>query len=143
MRTLCKTYLLWTLCASAFAGPLDEAKAQAHLKAIAAGDLAAVMRDYSEDAYMDWIGGPLDGRYRGKAAIAGVWQKFFAANAGQPRTATLSSLKAHAHSKGTSLEVTADYAGITPVKVWQVFTYRDGNLSTEIWQITPVTQAAP
>ena len=141
MPNVLKICLLCVLCAQALAGPLDEAKAQAHLKAIAAADFEAVMRDYSEDAYMDWIGGPLDGRYRGKAAIAEVWKKFFAANAGQARTAKFGPLKAYANSKGTSLEVVGDYGGVTPVKAWQVFSYREGNLNTEIWQITPVSPA--
>ena len=34
----------------AVAGPLDEAKAKAHLDAVAAGDLEALMRDYADDA---------------------------------------------------------------------------------------------
>jgi hypothetical protein len=32
------------------------------------------MRDYADDAYLEWVGGPLDGRYRGKAEIRAVWQ---------------------------------------------------------------------
>ena len=128
---------------SALAGPLDEAKAQAHLNAVAAGDLDALMRDYEEDAYMDWIGGPLDGRYRGKAAIRTVWQKFIAANAGMPRPAKFSKLQAYANTRGATVEAKAEYGGTTPVKVWHALTYRDGNLATEIWQIAPAIQLAP
>jgi ketosteroid isomerase-like protein len=73
--------------ASAVAGPLDDAKARAHLDAVAASDVEALMRDYAGDAYLEWVGGPLDGRYRGKAEIRAVWQKFIAANAGKPRPA--------------------------------------------------------
>jgi len=87
----------------AVAGPLDEAKARAHLDAVAAGDLEALMRDYAEDAYMEWVGGPLDGRYRGKAEIRAVWQKFIAANAGKPRPANFGKLC----SKGSALHLTA------------------------------------
>lgn len=125
------------------AGPLDEAKAQAHLNAVAAGDLDALMRDYEDDAYMDWIGGALDGRYRGKAAINAVWQKFIAANAGMPRPVKFSKLNAYAHPKGTTVEAKAEYGGTTPLKVWHALTYRDGNLATEIWQIAPAIQLAP
>jgi ketosteroid isomerase-like protein len=128
---------------SAFAGPLDEAKAQAHLNAVAAGDLDALMRDYEEDAYMDWIGGALDGRYRGKAAIKAVWQKFIAANDGKPRPAKFGKLEAYANTKGASVEAKAEYGGKTPVKVWHALTYRDGSLATEIWQIAPAIQLAP
>jgi len=134
--------LLVTLQPS-LAGPLEEAKAQAHLDAIAAGNLEALMADYSEDVYMDWVGGPLDGRYRGKAAIREVWQKFIAANEGKARPAKFSKLDSYANPKGTSLEVSAEYGGAKPVKAWQVLVYRDGSLATELWQVAPALQMAP
>lgn len=139
--------LTLTLCllipATAPAGPLDEAKGRAHLKAVAAGDLEALMRDYADDAYMDWIGGPLDGRYRGKDAIREVWHKFIALNKGQPRPARFDKLEAHANPKGATIVSSAEYGGATPVKVWHALVYRDGELGTEIWQIAPALQIAP
>ena len=134
--------LLALLCCFAFAtaataGPLDEKKAQAHLQAVAAGDVEALMRDYTEDAYMDWIGGPLDGRYRGKVAISEVWKKFAALNDGQPRPAKFGKLVQQAHPKGVTLEAAAEYGGKPSIKVWHVLVYRDGELATEIWQIAP------
>lgn len=128
---------------AALAGPLDEAKAQKHFNAVAAGDIGALMSDYAEDAYMDWVGGALDGRYQGKAAISAVWQKFVAANAGKPRSAKFGKLASYANPKGVSVEIAAEYGGATPVKVWHVLTYRDGSLTTEIWQISPAIQIAP
>jgi ketosteroid isomerase-like protein len=127
----------------ASAGPLDEARAQVHLNAVAAGELDALMRDYEDDAYMDWVGGPLDGRYRGKSEIRAVWQKFIAANAGNPRPVKFSKLEAHSNAKGATVHASAEYGGTTPVKVWHALTYRDGSLSTEIWQIAPAIQLAP
>jgi hypothetical protein len=129
--------------AAVHAGPLDEAKARAHLQAVAAGDHDNVMRDYADDAYLDWVGGPLDGRYRGKDAIAEVWKKFLANNGGRPRPAKFGKLEAYGNPKGTSLEVPAEYGGEKPVKVWHVLTYRDGLLATEIWQISPTLNIAP
>jgi ketosteroid isomerase-like protein len=130
------------LCAGnvALAGPLDEAKARAHLDAVAAGDIEALMRDYADDAYFEWVGGPLDGRYRGKAAIRAVWEKFAAANANKPRPANFGKLSAFANPKGTSVEGAAEYGGAAPVKVWHALTYRDGELTTEVWQIAPALQ---
>ncbi|HWJ94593.1 MAG TPA: nuclear transport factor 2 family protein [Telluria sp.] len=125
---------------SAVAGPLDEAKGRAHLDAVASGDLDALMRDYAEDAYMEWVGGPLDGRYRGKAAIRAVWEKFIAVNAGKPRPATFGKLAAFAHPKGVSVQAKAAYGGALPLKVLHVLTYRDGELTTELWQIAPALQ---
>jgi hypothetical protein len=127
----------------AHAGPLDEAKAKAHLQAVSAGDLDALMRDYSADAYMDWVGGSLEGRYRDKAAISEVWKKFIAINGGKPRPAKLGKLESYSNPKGTSFAVSAEYGGDKPVKVWHVLTYRDGQLVTEIWQISPAIEIAP
>ncbi|MBS4097510.1 MAG: nuclear transport factor 2 family protein [Sulfuricella sp.] len=131
------------LSQSVFAGPLEDAKAKAHLDAVAAGNLDALMADYPDDAYMDWIGGPLDGRYRGKAAIREVWRKFIAANAGQPRPAKFGKLESYANPQGASIEGGAEYGGAKPVKAWHALVYRDGSLTTEIWQVAPTLQVAP
>lgn len=128
---------------AALAGPVDEAKAHAHLDAVAAGDLDALMRDYPDDAYMEWVGGPLDGRYHGKEAIRTVWQKFIAANDGKPRPAKFGKAAAYANPKGTSVESKAEYGGKLPLKVLHVLTYREGELTTEVWQIAPALQIEP
>lgn len=135
--------LLLTATQPAFSGPLDMAKAQAHLDAVAAGNLDALMADYPEDAYMDWVGGALDGRYRGKAAIREVWKKFIAANEGKPRPAKFGKLVSYANPKGVSVETGAEYGGIKPTKAWHVLVYRDGSLDTELWQVAPALQVAP
>lgn len=135
--------ILLSVTQPSLAGPLDEAKAQAHLNAVAAGNLEALMADYPEDAYMDWVGGPLDGRYRGKAAIREVWQKFIALNEGKPRPAKFSKLQSHTNPKGTSVVASAEYGGAKPVKAWHVLVYRDGSLDTELWQIAPALQVTP
>lgn len=132
--------LLFAMTGTVFAGPLDEAKARAHLNAVAAGNLEALMQDYPDDAYLDWVGGPLDGRYRGKEAIRALWRKFIAANAGQPRPARFGKLEAYANPQGASLECEAEYGGAKPVKVWHVLVYRDGALATELWQIAPAIE---
>lgn len=135
--------LLFGLLQVAQAGPLDEAKAKAHLKAAADSDMDGLMRDYTADAYMDWVGGGLDGRYRGKEAIGEVWKKFIANSGGKPRPAKFGKLESFSNPKGTSIGIAAEYGGEKPVKVWHVLTYRDGELATEIWQIAPAIQLAP
>ena len=135
---------LGCLCTSvAQAGPIDEAKGRAHLSAVAAGDLDALMSDYDKDSYMDWVGGALDGRYHGQAAIRAVWVKFLAANSGKPRPVKLGPIEFHRNPKGTTVQAEADYDGTTPVKVWHALVYRDGSLVTEIWQIDPAIKIAP
>jgi len=138
-RFIITTVLLLAAAQATYAGPLDEAKAMAQSQAIAAGDLDMLMRDYAEDAYLDWVGGPLEGRYHGKAAIREVWLKFIAANAGKPRPAKFGKLESYANPKGVSIEGALEFGGTTPVKVWHVRVYRDGSLTTEIWQIAPST----
>ena len=135
--------LLFGFVQTALAGPLDEAKAKAHLQAVADGNLDAVMRDYTDDAYMDWVGGPLDGRYRGKTAINEVWKKFIANNGGKPRPAKFGKSEAFANPNGTTVVTPAEYGGERPVKVWHVLTYRDASLATEIWQIAPAIKISP
>jgi ketosteroid isomerase-like protein len=127
----------FAIATAATAGPLDEKKAETHLQAVAAGDIDALMHDYADDAYMDWVGGPLDGRYRGKAAINEVWKKFAALNDGQPRPARFGKLVQQANPKGATLEAAAEYGGKTTIKVQHVLVYRDGELTTEIWQVAP------
>jgi len=147
MNKLSKSFLTLAIAASplwappsACAGPLDEAKARDHLAAIAAGDLETLMRDYADDAYMEWVGGPLDGRYRGKDQIRVVWQKFIAVNEGKPRPVRLSKPQAYTNPRGASVEAKAAYDGKLPMKVWHVLTYREGELSTEVWHIAPSLQ---
>jgi len=131
---------MFTAAQLTYAGPLEVAQTEAHRTAIAAGDLDAIMHDYAEDAYMDWVGGGLDGRYRGKIAIHALWQKFIAANGGKPRTAKFGKLESHGNPKGTSVHWEAEYSGTTPAKAWQAVVYREGLLASEIWQVAPALQ---
>ena len=130
----------------AIAGPLDERAAEAHLKAIAAGNVDAVMSAYGDEPYMDWIGGALDGRYRGSDAMRELWKKFAANNDNQARTLQRSTITQSGNPKGVTLTVNAEYVGKTTVRVHQVLVYRDMKLVSEIWQIdpsAPLTPAAP
>ncbi|MFA7282623.1 MAG: nuclear transport factor 2 family protein [Sterolibacterium sp.] len=136
------TMLLCMVSLAVLAGPLDQKKAESHLKAVAAGDIEGLMADYADDAYMEWVGGPLDGRYTGKAAIREVWTKFVAANDKQPRPANVGKLATYSNPKGVSLHAEAEYGGKTPVKVWHVFVYRDGVLTSETWQIAPAIKVS-
>lgn len=142
MKTLLLTLALCSPVLS-WAGPLDERAAEAHLKAIAAGDVDAVMKAYGDDPWMDWVGGPLDGRYRGADALRALWTKFAAANDNQPRTLQRTMIMQNANPKGVTLTATAEYAGKTTVRVKHVLVYRDTKLVSEVWQIDPSADLAP
>ncbi|MCK7498148.1 MAG: hypothetical protein MZW92_51250 [Comamonadaceae bacterium] len=60
---------------TAFAGPAADS-AQLHFKAIGAGDVEQLARGYASDATLQWVGGPLDGVYRGNADLRALWGKF-------------------------------------------------------------------
>lgn len=113
------------------AGKLDEAKAKAHLEAIANGDLEAVMRDYPDNPFFEWVGGPHDGQYRTKKAIRDMWEDFFK---DKLRPVKKGELETYASPKGVSIEAEVEYVGKRKIKVWHIFVYRDGILVAEIWQ---------
>lgn len=127
----------------AMAGPLDERAAEAHLKAVAAGNVEALMQAYGDDPWMDWVGGPLDGRYRGADALRQLWTKFAAANDNQPRTLQRTVITQNANPKGVTLTAVAEYAGKTTVRVRHVLVYRDTKLVSEVWQIDPNAVLTP
>lgn len=120
---------------AALAGPLDEAKVKARIAATARGDIEALMAEYSDDCVFQWVGGALDGEYRGKSAIREVWTKF-KANQGD-MTLVMGKVDSNTNPKGVTVNAYADYKGKMEVKVRQVFVYRDGKLAMEIWQIDP------
>ena len=51
---------------TALAGPADDAKA--HFLAIGGGEVDKIMTAYGDDAVFQWVGGPLDGAYKGSVA---------------------------------------------------------------------------
>ena len=132
---LCAALLAALLAGPAQAGPLDEARARARIAAVAAGNVDALMADYADDCVFQWVGGALDGEYRGKAAIREVWNKF-KTNQGE-MTLAMGKVESNTNPKGVTVNAFADYKGKMEVKVRQVFVYRDGKLVMEIWQIDP------
>ena len=121
------------LSATAFAGPKDDANA--HIQAIAAGNVSQVMAGYAGDAVFEWVGGPLDGSYKGHEAIQGAWTRFAKANA--PLSAKVEQLAESANPKGATVTANVVFTGKSTIKVRYVLSYRDGKLVDEIWQIDP------
>ena len=123
---------------SAFAGPVLDA-AQAHIAAVGAGERAAIVRGYADDARLTRVGAPLDGTYTGPSAIGAVWDKFGAA-AGPARVSVMGIDEA-ANAKGATVVATVRFDGQIQVKVRYVLTYRDGKLVNETWQVDPTPTA--
>lgn len=117
---------------SAFAGASDDA--QAHFKAIAAGEVEHIMAAYGDNATLQWVGGPLNGAYVGADKIKEVWGKF-AKNA--PLELTTGKVEESANPAGTTVTANVLFKGKNEIKVRYVLVYREGKLVNEVWQIDP------
>ena len=123
------------LAISGIASAAARDEAQGHFKAIAAGQVDQIMRDYSDNAHFEWVGGPLNGTYVGTEKIKEVWTKFAKGNA--PLEVTVKKLEESANPAGETVTANVEFKGKNVIKVRYVLTYRDGKLVNEIWQIDP------
>jgi ketosteroid isomerase-like protein len=121
------------LSTSAFADAA--ADAQHHFKAIASGSIDNIMVAYSDNAYFEWVGGPLNGSYVGTKPIREVWAKFAKANA--PLEVKVTKLEESGNTAGATVTANVEFKGKKPIKVRYVLLYRDGKLADEVWQIDP------
>jgi len=131
-RTLVAAAMLLPLSA-ALAGPADDANA--HFKAIAAGDVEQIMHGYADNAALQWVGGPLDGAYAGSDKIKELWSKFAKGNA--PLEVSAGKVEESANAKGATVTANVEFKGKTTIKVRYVLVYREGKLVNEVWQIDP------
>ena len=123
---------------AAQAAPSDDART--HFQAVAAGDVAVVMRGYADQAQFNWVGGPLDGTYATPDAIRGVWSKFTTAQG--PLKLSVGSIEESANPKGATVSANVMFEGKMPIKVRYVLTYREGKIVSETWQIDPKLSVA-
>jgi hypothetical protein len=119
---------------TALAGPASD-NAQAHFRAIAGGQVENLLSQYADSATLEWVGGPLDGRYAGKVALSEVWGKF--AKAQGELTVKVSGVQESANPKGATVTANVVFSGKNDIKVRYVLTYRDGKIVNEVWQIDP------
>lgn len=119
---------------AALAGPAAD-KAQAHIDAIAKGDVAAITAPYDNASTLQWVGGPLDGAYTGPGKIKDVWAKFTKAQG--PLKASVTNVMESANPKGATVISNVTFQGQSPIKVRYVMTFREGRLVNEVWQIDP------
>ena len=128
--------LLLTGCAASQAMAETAAdRATAHFNAIGSGQVEAATAPYTDTSVFQWIGGPLDGSYQGKAAITKVWQKF--AKAQGPLEVQVSNLSENANPKGATVTADVKFVGKNTIPVRYVLTYRGDDLVNEVWQIDP------
>lgn len=133
-RSLVPALFVVSVAGAAVAGPAAD-HAQSHFRAIAGGQIENLVGHYAESATLEWVGGPLDGRYAGKAALSEVWGKFAKAQ-GELRF-KVSDLRESANPKGGTVTANVVFSGKNDIKVRHVLTYRDGKIVSEVWQIDP------
>lgn len=114
----------------AHAGPSEDARA--HFEAIAANNIENTMHNYADQASFDWVGGPLDGIYKGNDAIKGVWEKFFKGLG--PLNAKVDNIKFASNPKGSTVTAQVQFEGKKTLKILYVITYKNGKITNEIWQ---------
>ena len=110
--------------------------AQAHVANVAAGNASALAADYRPDAFLWWVGGPLDGTYGGATAINAVWAKFSTSQG--PLKADVTDVSVAANPNGQTIVADVVYTGAKgSISVRQVMLLRGGHLQDEVWQIAP------
>lgn len=114
------------------ATPLELARR--HISAVAAGDITKITADYTDQSWLSWVGGPLDGTYLGSAQIAATWTKFSKL---APLRATVRTIHVSGNPMGATVVADVLFRGKTTIKVRYVMLYRGQHLVDEIWQIDP------
>jgi len=117
---------------TAHAGPADDARA--HFEAIGAGQVETLMAHYAPEATFQWVGGPLDGAYRGVEPIREVWSKFVKNG---PYAVRVAQVEESANDKGAPVTANVEFSGKNTVKVRYVLVFRGGKVVNEVWQIDP------
>ena len=108
--------------------------AAAHIKAVAAGDVAKITATYSADSNLYWVGGKLNGTYTGPQQITAIWDKFSKLG---PLKVSVKNMQESANPAGATVTADVVFQGKMPIKVRYVMLYRAGMLINEIWQIDP------
>ena len=111
------------------------ALARQHIEAVASADVTKIMSQYSAGAWLNWVGGPLDGTYNGPESMKTVWTKFTGSQA--PLTVKIGDLHENGNPAGTTVTTDVTFMGKAPIKVHYVMLYRGGHLVDETWQIDP------
>lgn len=122
----------------AHAGPAADA-ASAHFQAIGSGDLNQLIVAYAVDAQLNWVGGPLDGRYQGADSIGQLWQRFTKAQG--PLQISQADVQEATNPKGATVTADVRFTGKQPINVRYVLTYRAGKIASETWQVVPAPAA--
>ncbi|GHE05370.1 hypothetical protein U879_02970 [Defluviimonas sp. 20V17] len=111
-----------------------------HFRDVATGRVGAIMAQYSPHATLNWVGGTLNGTYRGTEAIKDVWQRF-EHDMGK-MTAHVSDVKVSGGKSGMTVTADVRFSGKMTVPARYVLVYRNHKIVDEVWQLASKTKAA-
>ncbi len=112
-----------------------EELARFHWTAITKNDLAATTRNYASHAILDWVGGPLNGKYADPDAIRGVWGKFFQAQGAL--TVDISNVQVKDQDGTQIVTARTIFKGKATIPVDYTLVYQGCSLIAETWKIRP------
>ena len=135
-KTITLAAALGLMAMPAFAS-MTAPDAQMHFKAIANANLSGIMGQYTPDASLHWIGGPLNGTYSGTKEIRAVWTKFI--HVMGKMTEKASNIRVAGDAKGMTVTADVHFIGKPSVPVRYVLVYRGSKIVDEIWQIDSKT----
>ncbi len=113
--------------------------AERHFKDIASGRIGAMLSQYSPHATLNWVGGKLNGTYRGHEAIKDVWQRY-EHDMGKA-TVRVSDVKVRGDKQGMTVTADVLFTGKMKLPVRYVLVYRGHKIVDEVWQLAPHSKA--
>ncbi len=124
-------------CAELLRGPAlpPRGLAEYHWEAIAKNDVGMTTISYSPNATLEWVGGPLQGRYAGPTAIAEVWTKFFIAQG--PSGLDVSNVQERPEAGKHTVTARVIFKGRRAVPVDYTLIFEGGQIVAETWRVRP------
>jgi hypothetical protein len=109
--------------------------AQYHWEAIARSDIGMTTIHYTPNSTLEWVGGPLQGKYAGPTAIAEVWTKFF--NAQRPTEVEVSNVQERQEGGRQAVAARVLFKGRRAVPVDYLLVFDGGRIVAETWKVVP------
>ena len=109
--------------------------ARYHWEAIARSDVGMTTIQYGPNAVLEWVGGPLQGRYAGPTAIAEVWTKFFIAQGSMELE--VSNVQEKQEAGRQTVTARTIFKGRRAVPVDYTLTFEGNQIVAEAWRVSP------
>ena len=106
-----------------------------HWEAIARNDVGMTTILYGPNAVLEWVGGPLQGRYAGPTAIAEVWTRFFIQQ--RPIEVDVSNVQERVEGGRQTVMATTLFKGLRTLTVDSTLVFEAGRIVAETWRVRP------